>query len=120
VYAYAKAGFFDKTKNDVVVILSDMPIPPAAASNPLMLEEKVPQFLSITLNSEGQIISLLPQHKAFKIVPSGASTDFVFEKKVHDGKVVSGRAYSKAPQKGFKGEAYEFDVTFEATVAPKK
>jgi hypothetical protein len=120
VYAYATTGVFDKTKNDVVVILSDVPIPAAQARNSLMLEEKVPQFLSITLDAGGQIISLLPQHKAFKMVPSGASSDFIFEKKVHDGKVVSGRAYSKAPQKGFKDEVYTFDVTFSAAVAPKE
>ena len=120
VYAYATAGFFDKAKTDVVVILADAPIPAESAREPFGLEGKVPQYLQITVNSEGQIISLRPEHKAFKIVPSGASTDFVFEKKVHDGKTISGRVYSKAPQKGFKDEVWTFDATFEAAVAPKK
>jgi hypothetical protein len=127
VYAYAQTGFFDKTKTDVVVILSDMPIPAVdghtpdeVARNQAALEAAVQQFLSLTLDAEGQVISLRPQHKAFKIVPSGASSNFVFEKKVHDGKLVSGRAYSKVPQKGFDGEVWEFDVTFESAVAPKK
>jgi hypothetical protein len=120
VYAYAEPGFFDKAKTDVVVILSDVPIPAAAAREPFGLEKTVPQFLKLTLNSEGQIISLLPRHKAFKHVMSGGSTDFAFVKKVHDGKRVSGRAYSKAPQKGFDDEVWEFDVTFDAAVAPKK
>jgi hypothetical protein len=127
VYAYAQTGFFDKTKTDVVVILSEIPIPAAdghtpdeVARNQFALEATVQQFLSVTLDSAGQIISLRPQHKAFKVVPSGASSNFLFEKKVHDGKLVSGRVYSKVPQKGFDGEIWEFDVTFEAAVAPKK
>jgi hypothetical protein len=117
VYAYGETGFFDKTKTDVVVILSEVPIPAldghtrdAVARNSAALEATVQQFQSITLNSEGQIISVRPQQKAFKIVPSGASTDFVFEKKVHGGKPVSGRASSKVPKKGFDGEVWEFDV----------
>lgn len=51
---------------------------------------------------------------------SGGSSDYVFEKKVHDGKTVAGRAFTKKPQKGFDDEVWEFDVTFEAAVAPKK
>lgn len=120
VYAYAEAGTSDTGGADVVVILSNIAIPEASARDMFALREKVPQYLRLTISSEGQITSVRPQHGAFKNVMGGGSSDFVFEKTVLDGKSVSGRAFTKRPQRGFDDEPWEFDVTFETAVAPKK
>lgn len=122
-YAYARAvkGFFDETKEDIEIVLSDVPLD-AKALKDLFARMKMAEAgklhaFEITLNAEGTPISTSWRHNGFKgPVPSGLSSEDVFTKQTFDGKTVEGR-YKSAKEKEFFGNAYTFDVAFRADIA---
>ncbi len=122
-HAYARAvpGFFDKTKEDVEVILSDVPLSGKALEDQFerihMAEAGKLHAFEITLNAEGKPISTSFRHDGFKETsPSGLSSDDVFTKKVFDGSIVEG-SYRSAKEREFFGNRYAFDVSFRAKIA---
>ena len=126
-YAYARAvkGFFDKTKEDVEVVLSDVPLDAKALEDQFermkMADAGKLHAFEITIDAEGKPISTKFQHNGFKgPSPSGLSSADVFTKKTFDGKTVDAR-YKSAKPSEFFGNTYEFDVTFHADIthAPK-
>jgi Domain of unknown function (DUF4878) len=124
-YAYATAGpgFFDKTKEDVTVILSDVPLEGKALEDEFerihMADAGKLHAFEITLDPSGKPISTSFRNNAFtKASPSGLSSDDVFDKKTFDGKTVEGR-YKSAKPHDFFGATYSFDVTFKADIARK-
>lgn len=124
-YAQATAGFFDKKKDDVVVILSDVALSGAALTDPFerrkMEKEGKLRCVEAILNSEKQAINVTVRDKQFGGPPvSGGSTDDVFEAKTFDGKTAAGRLYRKKPGASFDDVPYTFDVTFSAPISPKK
>jgi len=122
-FAYARSvpGFFDKTKTDVEVILSDVALDAKAlgdsfARSKLAKDGKIHTF-EIIINSEGVPISTTWRHDGFTgPTPSGLSSADVFTKKVFDGKTVDGN-YKSAATEEFFGSTYAFDVTFKAAIA---
>lgn len=121
-YAYARAvkGFFDKTKEDVEVVLSDIPLEGKALEDQFerihMADAGKLHAFEITIDADGKPISTAFRHNGFKNAsPSGLSSDDVFTKKVFDGKTVDGR-YTSARQKEFFGNTYAFDVAFRADI----
>ena len=126
-HAYARAvpGFFDKTKEDVQVILSDVPLDGKALEDQFERKKladagKLHAF-EITLNAAGEPISTAFRDNGFKRAsPSGLSSADVFTKKVFDGKTVEG-SYRSAKESEFFDNTYSFDVSFRAAVthAPK-
>ncbi len=124
-YAYARAvkGFFDKTKEDVEVVLSDVPLEAKALEDQFerihMADTGKLHAFEITIDAEGKPISTAFSHNGFKgPSPSGLSSEDVFTKKTFDGKTVDGR-YKSAKQKEFFGNTYTFDVTFRADITRK-
>jgi hypothetical protein len=124
-FAYARAvkGFFDKTKEDVEVVLSDVPLEAKALEDQFermhMAEAGKLHAFEITLNAEGTPISTAFHHNGFKgPSPSGLSSEDVFTKKTFDGKTVEGR-YKSAKQREFFGNTYAFDVAFKADITRK-
>jgi Domain of unknown function (DUF4878) len=124
-YAYASAGpgFFDKTKEDVTVILSDVPLDGKALEDEFerihMAEAGKLHAFEIQLNASGAPISTSFRNDAFKKAsPSGMSSADVFEKKTFDGKTVEGHYKSDKPHEFF-GDTYSFDVTFKADITRK-
>lgn len=126
-HAYARAvpGFFDKTKEDVVVILTDVPLDAKGLEDQFermhLADAGKLHAFEITLDAEGKPISTAFRDNGFKKAsPSGLSSADVFTKKVFDGKTVEGR-YRSAKESEFFGETYSFDVSFRADVtrAPK-
>lgn len=121
-YAWAEPGFFDKQKEDVHVVLSDVPLAPKALEDTFerihMADAGNLHAMEIVFDAEAKVISTSFRDKAFKASPSGVSSDDVFEKKTFDGKTVSGRFRGAKPHEFF-GDVYSFDVTFEAPVARK-
>jgi len=102
VFAQAQKGFFDPKSDDVLVLLTDVPLAGAV------------------LNAKGQAVNVTVRHKALGGPPvSGGSTEDVFEPKTHDGKTLAGRLFRKSPGKSFDDVPYTFDVTFSTPVAPK-
>jgi hypothetical protein len=124
-YAYASAGpgFFDKTKEDVTVIVSDVPLDAKALEDEFerihMADAGKLHAFEITFDAEGKPISTSFRHGGFtKASPSGLSSEDVFEKKTFDGKTVEGR-YKSAKPHDFFGTTYSFDVTFKADITRK-
>jgi len=124
-YAYARAvkGFFDKTKEDVEVILTDVPLEAKALEDQFermhMADAGKLHAFEITIDAEGKPISTAFRDSGFKKAsPSGLSSEDVFTKKVFDGKTVDAR-YKSAKQSEFFGETYSFDVAFRADITRK-
>ncbi len=126
-HAYARAvkGFFDKTKEDVVVVLSDVPLEGKALEDEFerihMADAGKLHAFEITIDADGKPISTAFRDAGFKKAsPSGLSSEDVFTKKTFDGKTVEGR-YKSAKTHEFFGDTYAFDVSFKADVtrAPK-
>lgn len=122
-HAYARAvkGFFDKTKEDVEVILSDVPLEAKALEDQFersrMADAGKLHAFEITIDADGKPISTAFRDNGFKKAsPSGLSSADVFTKKTFDGKTVEG-SYKSAGQKEFFGDTYSFDVSFKADVA---
>jgi len=121
-HAYARAvpGFFDKTKEDVVVILTDVPLDAKSLEDQFerihLADAGKLHAFEITLDAEGKPISTSFRDNGFKKAsPSGLSSADVFTKKVFDGKTVEG-SYKSAKESEFFGETYSFDVSFRADV----
>src|SRR5450631_1582141 len=121
-YAYARAvkGFFDKTKEDVEVVLSDVPLEAKALEDQFermhMADAGKLHAFEITIDADGKPISTAFRHNGFKgPSPSGLSSEDVFTKKVFDGKTVDAR-YKSAKQQEFFGNTYSFDVAFRADI----
>ena len=122
-HAYARAvpGFFDKTKEDVEVVLTDVPLEGKALTDQFerihMADAGKLHAFEITLDADGKPISTAFRDNGFKKAsPSGLSTADVFTKKVFDGKTVEG-SYKSAKPHEFFGDTYAFDVSFRADVA---
>jgi hypothetical protein len=119
-YAWAAPGFFDKSKEDVHVVLSDVPLPPKALEDEFerihMAEAGKLHAFEIVLNAEGTPISTSFRDNAFKgPSPSGLSSSDVFTKTTFDGKTVAGSYKSAKPHEFFEN-TYSFDVAFRADV----
>jgi hypothetical protein len=125
VYAYAKEGFFDKKKQDVVVLLCDAAVPTPAlrdvfAYKDLVAAGKV-HCVRQTIDADKHVINFDVGHERFgSMGENGGSTEHVFEAKTFDGKTIAGRAWTKSPQKSFKDVPYTYDITFSAAIEPKK
>lgn len=122
VYAYATEGFFDKTKSDTVVFLSDRPLTDAQMHDEfgvrrLATDGKL-NFVRATMNPSGQMISFLVGSPAFKAIPSGGGTEQIFEGTV-DAKTIAGKVHTKGEQQFF-GTKYEYEASFKLPVQARK
>ena len=72
----------------------------------------------ITLNASGQVVNFLIASPAFKAIPSGGSTEHVFEGKL-EGKTVAGNVHTKGEQQFF-GTKYEYAAAFSAAVQARR
>ena len=125
VYAYAKAGFFDKTKQDVVVLLCDAAVPAPALRDTFAYKDLVAagklHCVRQTIDADKHVINFDVGHQRFgSLGENGGSTEHVFEAQTLDGKTIAGRARTKGPQKSFKDVPYTYDITFSAAIEPKK
>ena len=122
-YAYSTKGFFDEKKDDTVVLLTDRAITEAQLRDGFALrrlaEEGKLSFVQETINTAGQIVNFTVGNKAFKMSPSGGSTEHRFEGKL-DGKTISGKIFTRGLQESFGGTKYEYAASFQTAVQPKK
>jgi hypothetical protein len=124
VYAYAKEGFFDKKKQDVVVLLCDAAIPAPAVRDRFALKDLVAagkvHCVQQTIDADKHVINFDVGHQRFgSLGENGGSTEHVFEAKTFDGTTIAGRVHTKGPQKSFKDVPYTYDITFSAAIEPK-
>src|ERR1700682_4053797 len=125
VYAYAKEGFFDKKKQDVVVLLCDAAVPAPAVRDPFAYKDLVAtgkvHCVRQTIDADKHVINFDVGHQRFgSMGENGGSTEHVFEAQTFDGKTIAGRARTKGPQKSFKDVPYTYDITFSAAIERKK
>jgi hypothetical protein len=124
VYAFAKKGFFDPLKDDVVVVLCDAALPPAAVHDPFargdLVKAGTVHCIEQTISADKQVINYKVQHGRFGMPEGSGSTEHVFEATTFDGKTVAGRSHTKSPQKSFDDVPYSYDVTFSAAIEAKK
>jgi hypothetical protein len=122
-YAQLVKGFFDPTKNDVRVFLSDIAATPAlmndnSALQKLAEEGKLHAFV-ITIDSTGLPVSTSFLHNGFTgPAPSGLDSSDVFTKTTFNSKLIDAR-YKSSETHEFFGDKYAFDVAFKLVVAPK-
>lgn len=121
-YAFAGPGFFDKTKEDVTVIVSDVPLQSKALEDEFerihMGDAGELHALEVTLDAAARPISSAYRHNGFKASPGGISTSDVFDKKTFDGKTVEGRLHRTSPGEFF-GTSFDYDVTFKTDITRK-
>lgn len=123
-YAAAQKGFFDAKIDDVLVLLTDVPLSGAALTDPFerrkMEKEGKLHCVEAVINAKGQAINVTVRGKEFGGPPvSGGSTEDLFEAKVNDGKTIAGRLHRGKPGASFDDIPFTYDVTFNAPVAPR-
>jgi len=122
-YAMAQPGFFDKTKEDIVVIVTNIPLSDKAVDDQwersTLVGEGTLKSVEITIDSKQQPISVSFKHPAFKASPGGFSSNYILELKTFNEKNVEGRMYCKTEQEFFD-TVYTFDFTFKAEIRRKK
>ncbi len=117
-YAVAQKGFFDPKKEDVKVILTDVPVPAEVLSedmalNDLALHGKL-RGLCVVLDSEKTPVSGSIYHSAFK---GSASVTGMhkFRPKLFDGRTIAGTLAMAAPD-DFMGVTFQYQAVFEAAI----
>ncbi len=122
-YASYQNGFFDKGVDDILLILSDIPLKKKLLNDVfkrMKLEKKGKlHCLEITLNWKNMIINIKTRDKSFQFTPSSSNTDFVFEPMKTTKNTIKGRIYSRREQ-DFLGIKYSFDCTFETKIEPRE
>jgi hypothetical protein len=122
VYAYARPGFFDKKKRDVVVLICDGPVVAKAVRDVFELKKLTDagklRCVSQIINTERQVINYEVMHSRFGMQESGGSTYHVFEAKTFDAATIGGRSRTTSTQKSFRDVPYSYDVTFMAAIEP--
>lgn len=124
-YAYARAvpGFFDKTKEDIEVILTDVPLEAKALEDEFerihLADAGKLHAFEITINADATPISTSFRHNGFKgPSPSGLSSEDVFKKKTFNAQMVDA-SYKSAKPHEFFGNTYAFDVAFRSDITRK-
>ncbi|MCX6997516.1 MAG: hypothetical protein NTV49_10625 [Kiritimatiellaeota bacterium] len=123
-YAHAQKGFFEEKSEDVLILLTDVPLSGAALTDAFERRkmEQAGKLRSVeaVIDVKGQAINVTVRDKAFGGPPvSGGSTEDVFEPKKFDGQTATGRLYRKTPGASFDDVPFTYDVTFSASVAPR-
>jgi hypothetical protein len=123
-YAMAKKGFFDETKEDVMVILSDVALQPSALADQFermrMAAEGKLHALELTVNPEKQVTSGTLLHEAFAKYQGSVSVAGMhqFDSKTFDGKTIAGKLSTSRPS-DFQKIAFQYSATFEAPIYRK-
>lgn len=121
-YAYARAqkGFFDEKTEDVLVILSDVPLDTAALADDFtridLAKAGKLHALEVTINDKQQPISASIRHNAFAHPVGGGSSEDAFEAQTFDGKVAAGRLFRKTPGESFDDIPFTYDASFRAVI----
>jgi hypothetical protein len=121
-YAVAKADPSDKTREDVVVTLTDVPLDAKVLEDPTpfglqdLTKENKLHGIRFTISPEEAVTSTSMYDAAFKMGSvSVAGSDIKLDVKTLDKTTVSGKLYT-ARALDFNGVPFEYSVTFSAPV----
>jgi len=121
-YASARADSMDKTKEEIRVILSDVPLDATVLDDPspfglqdLTKANKL-RGIRFLIGPSKNVISTSLYDSAFKMDSvSAAGTDIKLDVQTLDKMKVAGRLYTAKPLE-FNGVPYEYNVTFDAPI----
>jgi hypothetical protein len=116
-------GFFDPTKNDVEVLLSDVPLAGTALTDGFerdkLAKNGKAHIFEITIDASGTPISTAFRHSGFSgPPPSGVDSSDVLTKTILSTTDIAARYRSTTP-KEFFGDTFGFDVSFHLPISPK-
>ncbi len=116
-------GFFDPKKNDVEVLLSDVPLSGPALTDSFerdkLAKNGKAHIFEITVDASGTPISTAFRHSGFSgPPPSGVDTSDVFTKTTLSTTDVEAR-YRSTTSKEFFDDTFGFDVMFHLPISPK-
>jgi hypothetical protein len=122
-YATIDRLFSEPGKDYLRVVLSDVPVPPAAAADDFALQkltrDKGLHAVVLIVSPDKQVVSTQLYDAAFKMDSvSSAGTNNRFEPSARgssDKGIISGKAYTKDPRE-FRGVRYEYTATFVAAI----
>jgi membrane protein DedA with SNARE-associated domain len=122
-YAYARAekGFFDPTKEDIRVILSDVSLTEEALSDDFtrnrMARDGKLHSVEVVIDSEKRPISGVLRHPAFARTQGFVSVSGMhrFDPKKFDGRFVEGTLSTDRPGE-FMSVSFEYAATFQAAI----
>jgi hypothetical protein len=121
-YAVAQPGFFDKTKEDVHVILSETALPPAAVLDSGELMRAIMtgnlRVVRVVLSADRQALSTVIDSPDLEMAVSFSGTAQKVALKTFDKDVVDGRVFLEKPDTFMKA-TYMFSVTFHAPIQRK-
>lgn len=117
-YASAQPGFFDKSKEDLRIVLSDVALPADALKDVFTLihlarDGKV-HAVEVVLNADGQPISGAIYAKVFDGTVSVTGMH-KFDRGALERKRVAGRLWMSAPDE-FRNVSFQYDATFAAEI----
>ena len=124
VYASSGPGFFDKSKIDTMVVLSDIELTPAQLADQFALvtlaDANKAHAIVLVIDADKQIISCEMHDAAFKMSASVAGTNNKVDATTFTKTRIAGKAYTAKPDTfGPRDVPYEFSVTFDAPVKPR-
>jgi hypothetical protein len=120
-YARTQKGFFDKTKEDILIILSDVAIPEEALADQFLRHKMAAEGqlhgVEVVLDSEKQAVSGGLLHKAFAETQGYVSVSGMhqFQAKTFDAKMIEGKLSTRKPDE-FMNKTFEYAATFSAPV----
>jgi hypothetical protein len=117
-YAVSLPGFFDRSKEDILVILTDVPLPEKAIEDNFersrMMHDGNLHGIELIIDANRNPISVTILHNAFNAPPSGRGYE-VFEAKTIDTKIIEGKIYT-SKENEFFNTTYEYSATFNAAI----
>lgn len=122
-YARQVVGFFDPTKNDIEVVLSDVALTGSAltegSARSTLARSGKAHIFEITIDADGKPVSTSFHHAGFTgPSPSGLDSTDVFTKQNITATAVGARYQSSAAHEFF-GTTYTFDVTFRLPITAR-
>ena len=120
-YASSGPGFFDKSKIDTTVVLSDVELTPAnLADLPSLAADGKVHAIGLVIDADKQIISCQMFDAAFRMAASTSGSNNKFDATTFTKTQIAGKAYTVKPDTfGPRDVPYEFSVTFDAPVRPR-
>jgi hypothetical protein len=123
-YAVSGPGFFDKSKIDTMVVLSDVELTAADLADesalPKLAAAGKAHAIVLVIDAEKQIISCQMHDAAFKMPASTAGSNNKFDATAFTKTRIAGKAYTVKPDTfGSRDVPFEFSVTFDAPVRAK-
>lgn len=117
-YAMAQEGFFDKSKEDILVIITDAPLNEKEIEDSFERRIKVSEGtlhgVEVIINSDKESISTTILHDAFEAPPSGRGYEILEDVSIKDD-LISGKIFTSKPNEFF-GTTYEYSATFKAAI----